>query len=114
MAAYVIFNYKITDRSRIDEIAVKEKSVNIKYGAKVIVASPVKTIEGSAYPNMVIYEFKDLKSAQNWYYSEEYKNIMLFRNSITEGWATIVPAINETASHIETKPSKLSHNDTCQ
>ena len=101
MSAYVIFNYKITDRSKIEELTERVKPVDEKYGAEVIVGSPVKAVEGEALPNMVIYKFKSFQSAKDWYYSEEHKEISLFRNAITEGWATIIPGVSETASLVE-------------
>lgn len=96
MSAYVIFNYKITDRSKINELTEKIKPVDKKYAAEVIVGSPVKTIEGSTLPNMVIYRFKSFQAAQDWYYSDEQQEVSLFRNAITEGWVSIVPGMDET------------------
>ncbi len=95
MSTYVIFNYKITDRAQIEKLTQKSNPINVKYGAKVIVASLVKTIEGEALPNMVILEFKDFQSAKEWYHCEEHQEIILLRNTITEGWATIVPGVDE-------------------
>ncbi|MDH5446684.1 MAG: DUF1330 domain-containing protein [Gammaproteobacteria bacterium] len=96
MSAYVIFNYKILDRSKINELTERVKPVDKKYGAEVIVGSPVKAVEGDALPNMVIYKFKSFQAAQDWYASEEHKEISLYRNAITEGWATIIPGVDET------------------
>ena len=101
MSAYVIFNYKITDRSQIDELTKSSIPVNEKYGAEVIVGSPVKTVEGNTLPNMVILKFRNFKSAKDWYYSEEHKEIILLRNAITEGWATILPGVDEIQDIIE-------------
>jgi len=61
-----------------------------KYETEVIVASPVRSIEGEAYPHMVIHKFMSLKDAENFYYSKAHQDIIEFRKSITEGWATIV------------------------
>jgi len=101
MSAYVIFNYKITDRSKIEQLTESVKLVDKKYGAEVIVGSPVKAVEGETLPNMVIYKFKNFETAKSWYYSEEHKEITLLRNAITEGWAAIVPGTKETASLVE-------------
>ena len=92
MSAYVIFNYTILDRSRIDELSKisKDGDRKSKYESKVIVASPVNCVEGTTLPNMVIYEFKDLKTAQNWVNEDENEATKL-RKEITEGWVTIVP-----------------------
>lgn len=101
MSAYVIFNYKILDHSRIDELSEMVKPVNDKYSATVIVGSPVKPIEGNTYPNMVIYKFDNFKQAQTWYESEEHKTLSVFRNEITEGWASIVPGVEETEALVK-------------
>ena len=92
MSAYVIFNYTILDRSRIDELSKisKDSDRNSKYVSKVVVASPVNCVEGTTLPNMVIYEFKDLETAQNWYNKEDNGTTKL-RKEITDGWVTIVP-----------------------
>ena len=101
MSAYVIFNYKILNRSKIDELTERCKSINEKYGATVIVGSPLKTVEGSTLPNMVIYKFASFEAAKNWYDSEENQKISVFRTGITEGWAAIVPGVSETEALIE-------------
>ena len=101
MSAYIIFNYKILDRSKIDELTERVIPIDKKYGAEVIVGSPVKTVEGEALPNMVIYKFNDLEAAKNWYYSKDLQDISIFRNAITEGWATIIPGIDETDALVE-------------
>ena len=101
MSAYAIFNYNILDRNKIDELTERITPINEKYGAEVIVGSPVKTLEGEALSSMVIYKFKDFQSAQDWYHSIEHRELTLFRNEITEGWATIVPDVNETEALID-------------
>lgn len=71
------------------------------YGAKVIVGSPVKALEGNTLPNMVILEFKDFEAAQKYYLSEEHKELSLLRNQITEGWSSIVPGNSETQQLVD-------------
>ena len=46
MSAYIIFNYKILDRIKIEEVRGLLEPILKKYETEVIVASPVKTIEG--------------------------------------------------------------------
>jgi len=101
MSAYIIFNYKILDRSKIDELTERVMPIDIKYGAEVIVGSPVKAVEGKALPNMVIYKFNNFEAAKNWYYSKEHQDVSVFRNAITEGWATIIPGVDETDALVE-------------
>ena len=93
MSAYIIFNYKILDRIKIEEIRGLLTPLLEKYETEVIVASPVKTIEGETYPNMVIHKFNSMKDAEHFYYSKEHQEVVAFRQSITEGWATIVPGV---------------------
>ena len=95
MSAYIIFNYKILDRIKIEEIRGLLEPILKKYETEVIVASTVKTIEGDTYPNMVIHKFNSIKDAEHFYYSKEHQVVVAFRKSITEGWATIVPGYVE-------------------
>lgn len=95
MSSYVIFNYKILDRSKIDELTQRVAPIDEKYGAEVIVGSPVKTLEGDTLPNMVIYRFTDFSAAKNWYYSKEHQELSVFRQGITQGWVSIVPGVDE-------------------
>lgn len=101
MSAYVIYHYKITDRSRIDDLTLQSLPVNEKFGAEVIVGSPVKALEGTTLTHMVILKFADFKSAQNYFNSDEHREISLLRNKITEGWATIVPGDSETQTLVD-------------
>ena len=101
MPAYIIFNYKILDRIKIEEIRGLLTPILEKYETEVIVASPVKTIEGETYPNMVIHKFNSIEDAEHFYYSKEHQEIIAFRQSITEGWATIVPGYEEEGMQVE-------------
>lgn len=95
MSAYIIFNYKILDRIKIEDVRGLLEPILKKYETEVIVASAVKTIEGDTYPNMVIHKFNSIEDAENFYYSKEHQEVIAFRKSITEGWATIVPGYIE-------------------
>lgn len=95
MSAYIIFNYKILDRIKIEEVRGLVEPLLEKYETEVIVACPVKIVEGDTYPNMVIHKFNSLEDAEHFYYSEEHQEVVAFRKSITEGWATIVPGYIE-------------------
>jgi uncharacterized protein (DUF1330 family) len=91
MSAYIMFNYNIIDRSKIDELTKMSLPVNKQYGATVLIGSPVKTLEGNAYSNMVVLEFINFEAAEKFYYSDEHKKLSVLRNEITEGWAAILP-----------------------
>lgn len=95
MSAYIIFNYRILDRIKIEEVRGLLEPILKKYETEVIVACPVKTIEGDTYPNMVIHKFNSIEDAEHFYYSKEHQEVIAFRKSITEGWATIVPGYIE-------------------
>ena len=101
MPAYLIFNYTITDHSRIDELTEQSQPINEKYGAKVIVGSPVKVLEGEALPKMVILEFKSFDAAKRFYYSTEHQALSKLRNEITKGWVSILPGDSETQEVID-------------
>lgn len=101
MSAYIVFHYRITDRSRIDELTSRSTPIDKKYGAEVIVGSPVKALEGETLTHMVILGFKNFEAAQTYYYSDENKALSVLRNEITEGWATIVPGDSETQAVVD-------------
>lgn len=109
MTAYVIYHYNITDRSKIDDLAEQSLSVNEKFGAKVLVGSAVKALEGETMSHIVILEFISFKAAQEYYYSDEHKELSVLRNKISDGWVTIVPGDSETqklvdSGYFECKP----------
>jgi len=72
MSAYVIFNYTILDRSKINQLAERalQSDINSRYGAEAIVGSPAKAVEGKVLPNMVIYKFSNFQSAKDRYYCD--------------------------------------------
>ena len=96
MSAYFVAHYNILDRSKIDEVTALMRLIDKKYGAEVIVGSPVKPLEGKTYSNMVIYKFVSLEAAERWYFSEEHQEVKRLRTSITDGWAAILPGTAET------------------
>ncbi|BBB30878.1 conserved hypothetical protein [Neptunomonas japonica JAMM 1380] len=101
MAGYVIHHYKITDRSKIDELTQLSIPINEKYGAKVIVGSPTKALEGEMSTHMVILEFESFEAAETFYYSPENQELTKLRRSITEGWTTIIPGDSETQKIVD-------------
>ena len=101
MSAYVIFNYRITDREQIDELSRRAAEIDRKHAARVIVGSPLRTVEGEAPSHIVIYEFATFAAAQAWYQAPEQQELALFRRAITEGWVSIVPGVDETEAVVE-------------
>ncbi|MFK7995987.1 MAG: DUF1330 domain-containing protein [Granulosicoccus sp.] len=102
MAGYVIFNYKIKDRTKIDQLTQLSLPVNSQYGAEVIVGSPVKALEGHALSHIVILKFDSFEAAQIFYHSPEHTELSKLRNEITEGWSAIVPGDSETQKLVDT------------
>lgn len=101
MAGYVIFHYNITDRSRIDELTALSLPIDEKYGAEVIVGSPVKALEGTTLTHMVILKFDTFEMATTYYHCAENKQLSILRNKITEGWAAVVPGDSETRKVVD-------------
>lgn len=85
MSAYIIFNYKILDRSKINELTERVEPIDKKYGAEVIVGSPVKAIEGNALPNMVIYKFKNFDAAKNGITLKNTRKFQFFEMRLLKG-----------------------------
>ena len=96
-----MYYYKITDRSKIDDLSHQSLFINQKYGAEVIVGSPMKALEGDTLTHMVILEFRDFEAAQKYYNSDEHRELSLLRNKITEGWSSIVPGVSETQKVVD-------------
>ena len=101
MAGYLIFHYRISDRSRIDELTKLSQPIDVKYGAEVIVGSPVKAVEGTAMTHIVILKFASFEAAETYYHSPEHLELSRLRNEITEGWAAIVPGDSETQKIVD-------------
>jgi len=96
MTAYVIYHYKIIDRERVSELRAPSEELDKLYGGELVVASPVKHLEGSGFTHMVMKKFDSFQSAQVYFNSDEHQALSKLRNEITEGWSTIVPGIMET------------------
>jgi len=101
LSAYIVFNYNILDRSRIDELTQLSLPIIEKYKAEVIVGSPVKAVEGKTFSGMVIYKFENFEAAELFYYSKEHQELSVLRKEITEGFATIVPGNSETQELVD-------------
>ncbi len=91
MSAYIIYNYNITNRARINELGPLSLKIIKKYSAQLVVASATQILEGSAYSNMVMYKFKSMDDAKAFYNCFESKELSKLRNEITEGFAVLVP-----------------------
>jgi len=101
VAGYIIFNYKILDRTKIDQLTQLSIPLNAKYDAEVIVGSPVKAVEGSTLSHVVILKFASFEAAEAYYLSPEHLELSKLRNEITDGWAAIVPGDSETQKIVD-------------
>jgi len=96
MPGYMILHYDITNYSKIDKLTKLSLPVNKKFGGKVIIGSPVKTLEGAASSHIVVLEFDSFDLAINYYNSPENQELSILRNQITKGWVTVVPGHSES------------------
>ncbi len=97
MAGYVLHHYNVIDRSRIDELGPLSLPIADKYGAEVMISSPVKALKGkTSYSGMVVYKLKSFEAALEFYHSPEMTELAKFRDEIIEGFAMVLPGHSET------------------
>lgn len=94
MSGYIIYNYNIVDKARINELGPLSLPIVKKYGGELIIASIVTSLEGSPYSHMVVYKFCSIAKAQAFYESEESRELSKLRNQVTDGTVVIVPEFN--------------------
>lgn len=95
MSGYLIYNYNVIDKKRINELGPLSLPIVQKYGGELIVASLVTELEGSSYSHMVVYKFSSKEKAQAFYDSDESIELSKLRNKVTEGTVVIVSAFNK-------------------
>ena len=91
MGGYIIYHYNILDHERINELGPLSLPILKKYSGKIVAGSGVRVLEGTPYTNMVIYRFKSMDAAREFYESSEAKQLSRLRNEITEGIVVFVP-----------------------
>ena len=91
MSAYLIFHYRILDRTRIDELGPLVEPVVEKYKGEIVIGDYVEAIEGTPYTHMVTYKFESKQLALAFYNSKEHQQLSQLRNDITEGTVMVVP-----------------------
>ena len=96
MSGFVIFHYNIIDRSRVDELGPLSLPIAEKYGATILIASPVRALNGSTYSHMVVYQLDSFDAALKFYDSDEMKELALVRNQIIQGISMVLPGHSET------------------
>ena len=91
MSCYIIYQYNILDKERIELLGPLSLPIVEKFGGELMVASFIDCIEGSTYNHMVAYKFKSKDAAKSFYDSKESQELSKLRKEITEGFAMIVP-----------------------
>lgn len=92
MSGFLIFNYKILDPVRIEELGPRSLPVLRKHGGEIMIASYVTQLEGSPFTHMVVYKFATQKAAMSYYESGEIQKLSKLRQKITDGFAIYVPS----------------------
>ena len=96
MSAYVVHNYNIRDRSRIDELGPASLPVVEKFGGQICIASHVKPLEGSAFSHMVVYKFPSMAAAESYYESDENRKVSELRHELIDGTVVLVPGFESS------------------
>ncbi len=83
MPAYVISMMSIHDAKTYSKYTALTPDIVSKYGGKFLTrGEEVTTVEGTAYKDrMVILEFPDKESIDNWFSDPEYQKAMKFRHA---------------------------------
>jgi len=92
MSCYIIYHYNILDKERIELLGPLSLPIVEKFGGELVIANYAECLEGSSpYRHMVAYKFKSKEIAQNFYESEESRELSKLRNKITKGFAVLMP-----------------------
>ena len=91
MSAYLIYQYNILDRSRVDELGPLSIPILEKYGGEIAIGDYVLTLEGSPYSHIVAYKFESLEAAKRFYESVEHQELSKLRREVIEGTVILVP-----------------------
>lgn len=93
MAAYFIFNYRITDQEAYGPYLAEVPKTLEAHGAEIVVADfESEIVEGDAGHVSVVLRFPSKEAARNWYESPEYQAIIQIRTDNSAGLATLVNA----------------------
>lgn len=93
MAAYFVFNYRITDQEAYGPYLAEVPKTLEAHGAEILVADfESDVIEGDAGHVSVVLKFPSKAAARKWYDSAEYQAILQTRRDNSVGIATLVNA----------------------
>jgi uncharacterized protein (DUF1330 family) len=92
VAAYMIFQNRLTDADAMQDYIPKAVETLMAYGAEVIVMDEnTKVLEGTGVPpRTIIAKFESRERAEAWYSCAEYQAVRPIRMGATEGWGLLV------------------------
>jgi uncharacterized protein (DUF1330 family) len=94
MAAYLVANYRITNPEGYNDYLSTVGPTLEPYGGELIVADFESVIvEGSPFPVTIVVKFPSKRSADDWYRSEEYQQLVHLRTDNTEGFVVFADGI---------------------
>ena len=89
MPAYLVGSYTIVDPEKYQQYVAKVGATLAPYNPKILVAGHEHTVvEGNPQPATIIIEFESKESAEKWYNSSEYQEIIHLRHEASGegGW----------------------------
>ncbi len=98
MSGYFVANYEIVNEEAYRVYLQHVGDTLRVHGAEVLVADYESVrIEGSAAPVTVVIRFESKETAQRWYRSTEYQNVIRHRTDHTAGIAVFCDSYAPTA-----------------
>lgn len=97
MKGYCLFdNVQVRDAKQLEEYKMKAAPLVQKYGGRyIILGGQFRVVEGTWRPTFpVMIEFPTFEKAQEWYYSEEYKEVKALRLTAVESNGVIMEGID--------------------
>jgi uncharacterized protein (DUF1330 family) len=98
MSAYFLLDISaITDEAKMEEYRRGVFSTVEQYrGRYLIIGGKQKSLEGDWQPAFpVLIEFENLKQADRWYNSDEYRDLLKLRLEATEGSCVLIDGYNQ-------------------
>lgn len=96
MKGYCLFdNVQVHDLEKLEQYKKQAAPLVAKYDGKyIILGGQFKAVEGNVRPTfLVMIEFPSYEKANQWYYSEEYRELKNLRLSAVESNAIIVEGL---------------------
>jgi uncharacterized protein (DUF1330 family) len=94
MAAYLVANYRITNSDGYSEYLSTVGPTLEPYGGELIVTDfESAIIEGSPFPVTIVVKFPNRQSADDWYRSEAYQQVVHLRTDNTEGFVVFADGV---------------------